>query len=88
MTIDVPRSGWFRTIKVGIKTNIIGIITEVNFFILRVLSDKYLARAIVVNILANSDDWIERGRPKLSQRYVPAWDWLKKGKMTIRIPIQ
>ena len=88
ITIAVPRSGWFITIVVGINTKPMGIMIEVNFFILRLWSERYLARKSTVKTFANSLGWIEKLEPGiLNQRYVPAWDEPVKGNKTIKIPI-
>ena len=73
---------------VGIINNITGITIELNFLISRVWSDKYLAKAIIVNTLANSLGCKVKGKPILSQRYVPACNLPKNGRVTRIIPIK
>ena len=86
MTIEVPKSGWFITIIVGINDKIIGSIIDWNLCIWRLWSDKYLASAKTVNTFANSLGWIIKGRPKSNHLWVPACLEFKNGNKTKIIP--
>ena len=86
MTIEVPKSGWFITIIVGINERIIGNIIDWNLCIWRLWSDRYLARANTVNTFENSLGWIIKGKPKSNHLCVPAYLGFKKGKNTNIMP--
>ena len=57
-----------------------------NRFIFNVWSERYLAKAITVKILANSLGWTANGKPTFNQRCVPACSESKKGRTTRTIP--
>ena len=84
--IAVPRSGCWSIITVGARPSKSGIIIDEKFFIFKLWSDRYLARAIMVKIFANSLGCTENGSPKSSHRNVPACGDPKNGSIIIIIP--